>query len=150
MGYYLQAFICKQADSIVLTNRFDKAIKVSIGQGLDLIPLTEELFDQINNYQESLCIENFEYLTENIEKEVLKAIEGKKFAYVEAEYHGGQGGQIAMIWNEKRRYFFEFGQDRINQVLKNYGVISDNGYDEFLTLGFGLHRHTREWIEASQ
>ena len=50
MGYFLQAFICKQSDTNIFIENFDKAKKVVIGQGLSLIPMTEELFDQINNF----------------------------------------------------------------------------------------------------
>lgn len=148
MGYYLQAFICKTGDSDCLTNFFDKAIKVDIGQELSLIPMTEDLFDQINNFSTSNDIDNFQYLTENIESTVLETIGNRQFSYVEAEYHGGQGGQIAIIWNGgKRLQLLPYDQDRINQVLKYFGVVAALGQDEFLTCGFGLRRHTREWIE---
>ena len=148
MGYFLQAFICKQADTNIFTNNFDKAKKIEIGQGLSLIPMTEELFDQINNFVVSNSVDKFEYLTDNIETKILHLIDDKKFAYVEAEYFGGEGGQMAIIWeNNKREKFLEFGQDKINEVLKDFGAIAEKGHDEFLTLGFGLRRNTREWLE---
>jgi hypothetical protein len=67
MGYYLQTFICKQEDANLFTSNFDEAKKVEIGQGICLIPMTLELFDQINDFVESKSIDKFEYLTENIE-----------------------------------------------------------------------------------
>jgi hypothetical protein len=148
MGYYLQAFIGKISDLKVLATRYDKAKEIDIGQGLTLIPMTEELFDQINNLVASNSIDKFEYLTDNIENEILKHIGNTKLAYVEAEYFGGQGGQIAIIWNNnKREQFFEFGQDKINGVLKNFGIKSKIGSDEFDTVGLGRHRNTIQWIE---
>lgn len=150
MGYYLQAFICKTADSDCLTNTFDKAVKVDIGQGLSLIPMTEELFDQINNFSTSIDIDSFQYLTENIERKILSTIGDRQFSYVEAEYHGGQGGQIGIIWKDsKRQQLLSYDQGRINQVLKYFNVVADPEQDEFLTCGFGLRRHTREWIEET-
>lgn len=150
MGYYLQAFICKTVDSYCLTSTFEKAINVDIGQGLSLIPMTEDLFDQINNFNISNDIDSFQYLTENIETQILLSICDRQFSYVEAEYHGGQGGQIAIIWKDGKRFqLLPYDQDRINQVLKFFGAVADNGQDEFLTLGFGLRRNTREWIEDS-
>ena len=117
MGYYLQAFICKHADTNIFTDNFDKAKKIEIGQGLSLIPMTEELFDQINNFVVSNSVDKFDYLTDNIETKILQLIDDKKFAYVEAEYFGGEGGQIAIIWsNYKRESFFEYGQECIEQV----------------------------------
>jgi hypothetical protein len=146
MGYYLQAFICKQTDSSALTSYFDKAKSVSIGQGMILIPMTEDFFDQINNSVVSGSIANFEYLTENMENEILKCIGDKKIAYVEAEYFGGEGGQSAICWeNKKRQYILPYGHEKINQVLKDFGVKIKLGKDEFETLGLNRHRHTREW-----
>lgn len=148
MGYYLQAFICRQPDQNLLTERFDKAVSVDLGQGLALVPMTEELFDQINNFCSSSSVDKFEYMTENVEQKVLDAIGDRKFAYVEAEYFGGEGGQMAIIWNNNRReQLLSLGQDKINEVLKSFGVTAKQGQDEFVTLGFGLRRNTREWIE---
>ena len=72
----------------------------------------------------------------------------RAFSYVEAEYHGGQGNQIAIIWKDKARHqLLELGENRINQVLQYFGVVANKGEDEFSTLGFGLQRHTKEWLE---
>jgi len=90
-------------------------------------------------------------LTENIESKILSAIENKQFAYVEAEYHGGQGGQMAIIWRDHKRYqLLTFDHGRINEVLKYFGVIANMPQDEFLTVGLGLHRDTIEWINKPQ
>jgi len=150
MGYYLQAFICKQDDTNNLTDKFEKAKKIEIGQGLSLIPMTEELFDQINEFVVSNAVDKFEYLTDNIETKILQLIADKKFAYVEAEYFGGEGGQIAIIWSDqKRETFFEYGQECINRVLKEFGVKHKIGNDEFDTLELGRHRSTIDWVEAN-
>ena len=146
--YYLHAFICKNIDADCFIKKFDKAVKVDIGQKLSLIPMTEDLFDQINELNDTISIDSFEYLTENIENKILHAISERKFSYVEAEYFGGEGGQIAIIWqNNKRQRIFSYGQDRINQVLKSFGVIANKGQDEFDTLGLGRHRATNKWEE---
>lgn len=40
-----------------------------------------------------------------------------KFAYTDADYFGGEGGQIAIIWKEQKRiYSSEFGDNEINKV----------------------------------
>jgi hypothetical protein len=148
MGYHLQAFLCRESDTRLLTEKFDKAVSVDIGQGLSFIPMTEELFDQLNNFTSSSSVDRFEYMTEYVEHKILNAMGDRKFAYVEAEYFGGEGGQIAIIWNNNRQQqILPFGQDKINQVLKDFGATANKGEDEFLTLGFALHRNTREWIE---
>jgi hypothetical protein len=151
MGYYLQAFICKQADTDIFTSNFDKAKGIEIGQGLSLIPMTEELFDQINNFAVSNSVDNFAYLTYNIEAILLQIIYDNKIAYVEAEYFGGAGGQIANIGNNhKRESFFEYGQECINKVLKEFGIKSNTGNDEFDTLSLGRHRNTNVWLKDNK
>ena len=50
MGYYLQAFICRQGDINVLVDNFENAIEVVIGQGLTIVPMTENLFNEMNNF----------------------------------------------------------------------------------------------------
>ena len=61
---------------------------------------------------------------------------------------GGEGGQMAIIWNNnKRKQLLPFGQDKINQVLKDFNVVAKEGQDEFLTVGLALHRDTGDWIE---
>jgi hypothetical protein len=148
MGYSLQAFICKASDAICLTNKFDSAAATDLGQELSLIPMTEDLFDQINNFQNSPPIDGFIYLTENVEKEILLAIGNKLFTYIEADYYGGHGGQIAMIWqNKKRQNTPTSSQESINQALRYFGVKADAGKDEFLTIGLEQRRHTNDWID---
>ena len=145
--YVLKAFICKSINADCLTKQFDKAIKVEIGQGISLIPMTKDLFNQINEFIASAPIDSFEYLTENIESKILLAIGDRQFSYIEAEYFGGTGGQIAIIWqNNKRQEILNLGSGRINQVLRQFGVIANNEKDEFATLGLGLHRSTEEWL----
>jgi len=148
MGYYLQAFICRRVDTSLLTKKYNKALAVDLRQDLSLIPMTEELFEQINSFSSSTSVDKFEFMTENVERNVLAAIGNNTFAYVEAEYFGGEGGQIAIIWdNNKRQRLLSFGHDKINEVLKYFGVAASQGQDEFLTVGLGLHRNTTDWVK---
>ncbi len=148
MGYFLQAFICKSNDAVCVADAFDKAIVIEIGQGLSMIPMTASLFDQIDNASGSNCIEGFDYITEKVEANILARIGDRRLSYVEAEYHGGQGGQIGVTWiYNKRQLILPFGPDTINLVLRSYGVIvKDKEHDEFDTLGLGLYRDTEDWV----
>jgi hypothetical protein len=146
MGYYLSAFVGKSGDLECIQKTYGDAAIIELGQGLSLIPLTEALFDQINNFVMSGNINSFEYLTFNIEREIFKIIEGKTIAYIEAEYFGGQGGQQGMVWKDgKRSAEFKYRQGVINAILKLFGVTASKNKDEFETLGFGRHRNTRDW-----
>ena len=148
MGYYLQAFLGHRAELELIQKEYSVSMIIDLEQNISIIPLTEELYDQINNYSESDSILIFEYFTINMEEKILEIIGKRKLGYVEAEYFGGEGGQQAIIWNEGRRVLeLSYDQDRINAVLKEFGVIADEGKDEFATLGFGRERNTRDWIE---
>ena len=146
MGYYLQAFICEEMHSDQFQVNFEKVKVVKLGQGICLIPMTEELFDEINRDYPSPGIEKFVYLTEYIEERMLSVVGDIRFAYIEAEYHGGQGGQTGIIWSlKKREMFLPFGDEKINEVLRKFGAKAKVDMDEFLTLGFGMRRDTSEW-----
>ena len=151
MTYILQAFITKRSNHNYLTDFYENATSVEIGHELSLIPFTTELFDEINKLTISKPIGKFDYLTDNIEIELLKHFGNVKIAYIEADYFGGKGEQIAIIWeNKKRIYLSDFGDYEINKVLKDFGVIADNGKDEFDTVGLGRNRRTKEWLNDSE
>lgn len=149
MGYYLSAFIGKPEELIRIQVAFKNANLIELHPCVSLIPLTEELFDEINNFSASESLFNFEYLTRQIEHEILTLISDITLAYFEAEYFGGQGGQSAILW-EKGKRTSEFIRDSqaINKVLKNLGVIADSDTDEFDTISLGRHRYTRDWLES--
>ena len=148
MGYYLSAFIGKPEDLKIIVETYPVSKIVDLAQGLSLVPFTEDLFDQINNFEVSGNIQSFEYLTTNIEDKISKLTNGRQIAYVEADYFGGKGGQVGIIWADGRRTVqLKYGQDIINAVLKHFGVIAEKERDEFDTLGFGRHRNTVDWIE---
>lgn len=150
MTYILQAFITKKANHKNVTDFYKNAVAVDIGQDLALIPFTTALFDEINQLTESKAIGKFDYLTKNCEVELLKHMGDIKFAYIEADYFGGEGGQIAIIWKEQKRiYLSEFGDNEINKVLIDFGVIAKDGKDEFDTVGLGQNRRTNEWLNES-
>ena len=68
--------------------------------------------------------------------------------YIEAAYHGGAGGQSAVIWNKgKRTDLFPQQHRAINEVLRRLGVSGKNGLDEFDTVGLGDHRNTGDWLD---
>jgi hypothetical protein len=148
MGYYLRAFVGKKEDLKPIVEAYNEAKIIPLAQGISLVPHTEALYDQINNFESSANIGSFEFLTVNIENKILKIIDAKAIAYVEADYFGGEGGQVGIIWTGGKRIAeFKYGQDVINAVSKHFGVRADKGKDEFATLGFGRHRNTADWLD---
>jgi hypothetical protein len=69
--------------------------------------------------------------------------------YFETDYHGGSGGQGAiLVANDKVMYgpsAAEIGP--INEALRLIGVRVGTARDEFEAIGLHRHRHTDDWLE---
>jgi hypothetical protein len=89
------------------------------------------------------------YMSKNAENTILTIIGDNCIGYIEAEYFGGQGGQMAILWQDGKRYkLSDFGKGVINLILKHFGVIAESGLDEFETINLGRHRFTEHWLDA--
>lgn len=151
MGYVLYAFIGKKEVLIKLQGKYSQVKICNLQQNISLIPMTGELYDEINNFISSDDINSFAYLTTNVEKEVLQVIEDSPLAYIEAEYFGSNGGQRGIIWKENQRHsILSYSHEAINKVLQFLGVSAQKRRDEFDTIGLGRFREMEEWIEASE
>ena len=134
-----------------LLERFSESKKVDLNNRFSMIPMTDELFDEINEMKISSAISTFEFLTENIEQKTIETIENRELAYVESEFFGGQGGHIGVIWkNGKRDFLSEFGKNSINEILIKLGVERTLLKDEFESIGLAKNRHTKDWIEYAK
>lgn len=90
MGYILQAFIGRQADLQIIADKYHKAQIVTVGQNISIVPMIEDLFDEINEVTISEEVNSFMFLTTKIEQSILKIIGTRLIGYIEAEYFGGQ------------------------------------------------------------
>jgi hypothetical protein len=144
MGYYLQAFIGK-ADALGKhTSEFQHARLIPLTQGMALIPLTDDLHDEIGSGDEA---ERFEKLSPAVEQWAQRISSGAPIAYIEAEIFGGVGEQSAVVWSGSLRVIEPIhSQGAINQALRFLGVRIDSAHDEFDAVGLGQHRDTHDWI----
>ncbi|WP_417888128.1 hypothetical protein [Zunongwangia sp.] len=148
MGYTLKAYIGKEENLNPILKKYSESQKVSLKGGIYMIPMTDELFDEINEMESSSGIATFEFLTENIEQKTIETIGNRELAYVESEFFGGQGGHIGVIWrNGKRDFLTESDKSSMNKILKLLGVKRSLLKDEFDTIGLAENRHTEDWIE---
>lgn len=146
MGYYFQAFIGNDDSLNSIQEKYNLAKIVQLERGISMIPLTQELFYQINGANEPKFVLPDENLIEIIEERIMKVIARKKLAYIEASFFGGEGGQMGIIWaNGSRHLTLEYAENRINEVLRDFGVQATTGLDEFETIGLDSHRNTRDW-----
>ena len=147
MAYLLHAFIGQPDDLKVIEQQFTQAKLVLLTPQIALIPMTENLFNEINQNNQHNSIGKYEFLTTTIEKTILGIIKDRMVAYIEAEYFGGQGVQSGIVWKTGNRIFEEeLGVNTINQILKLFGIVRLDPLDEFDTIGLGRHRHTEKWI----
>ncbi len=148
MGYTLKAYIGKEENLNPILKKYSESQKVNLNGGIYMIPMTDELFDEINEMKSSSGIATFEFLTENIEQKTIETIGNRELAYVESEFFGGQGGHIGIIWrNGKRDFLTESDKISMNKILKLLGVKRSLLKDEFDTVGLAENRHTEDWIE---
>lgn len=148
MGYNLKAYIGKDENLNPILEKYRESIKVNLNGGISMIPMTNELYDEINEMKSSSRISTFEFLTENIEIKTIQIIENREIAYVESEFFGGQGGHIGGIWrNGKRDLVIEWHKSSMNKILKRLGVNRTWLKDEFEKVGLDKNRHTEDWIE---
>ena len=68
-------------------------------------------------------------------------------AYVEAEFHGGEGTQASVVFYHGGTHGPpRLARDAINVALKALGVHPHADSDEFSVVGLGLQRDTEKWL----
>lgn len=145
MGYTLRAFLGPTQTVQQLASHFQHAYGVEIAAGLSLLPMTEDLYDEVNTFVESATIASCLFLTSHVEQQVLALLGPASIGYVEAEYFAGTGSQVGLLW--------QFGQRSpapltINAVLRGLGITASEGRDEFATVDLGRYRETEDWLPA--
>ncbi len=144
MAYDLQAIIGKQQTLTQHASDFKHVKVVLLAQDIAMIPLTNNLYDEIADGVE---VERFEKLTSGVEKWVQRISAIAPVAYIEAEFFGGTGGQSAVAWSGGYRVLGPLHSlDAINKTLRFLGVRTDGAYDEFEAVELYRHRFTDYWI----
>ncbi|OGU60883.1 MAG: hypothetical protein A2V66_10500 [Ignavibacteria bacterium RBG_13_36_8] len=138
---------------------FPKAKLIQLPQNIGMIPTDGFLLRELEiYYQGGTKVTNpetqrfsppvhpdFERLIVGIEKLAQHLSYKGMVAYVEATFTGGYGGHATMIWENGKRA--SKAGNNINDVLRLLQVIARPDLDEFDTLGLGLYRSTRKWIQ---
>jgi hypothetical protein len=153
MGHTIQAFIAKTEVLRDATRGLGAARVIPIGQGLALLPNTDELLEEAGagGVGGEPAFEEFYGLGPGLAELGAGWSAGGAVAYVETDYFGGEGKQAAVLWE---RGPIAYGPARgtlgpINDVLRRLGVERGGHTDEFDAAGLGRHRNNRDWIERS-
>jgi hypothetical protein len=153
MGHTVQAFIA-EADVLRDAARGLRAARViPIGQGLALLPNTDELLDEAGAGGGSAgpTFGEFYKLGPGLAELAAGWSAGGAVAYFETDYWGGVGEQAAALWERGR---IVYGPARgtlgpINDVLRRMGVERGDHIDAFDAVGLGRHRSNDDWMEKA-
>lgn len=143
MGYFFHGLIASQHLLVTRAKDWECAAVVPLAQGLAVIPLTDELLDEIGSQGNR---GRFERLTPNVSSWVISISTVGQVAYMEAEFFGGVGGQSAVVFGDGRQILSLHSLDAINEALRIIRVSSKGYFDEFEAVGLPRHRNTEDWL----
>jgi hypothetical protein len=145
VGYFLYAVIAKLPLLEVHSGQFALAAVVPLSLGLALIPVTDDFLDEIGSDGDR---GRFEQLTPTLAAWVASLSAADRVAYVEAEFHGGTGGQGAVVWYQGAPILERLNsQEAINDALRLLGISRGVSHDEFVAVGLPRHRDTSDWLD---
>lgn len=147
MAYSIEAFVCSNENSNLLKLSLPY---FSLPQDFVLIPMNKALREKFEisvlpllegNKGDLATLCNFGF----------SLSDGARAAYIEAEFFGGEGMQVSMVFeNGKIISDAVVSKNAINLALQFLGVTKSSSFDEFETLGLGKHRDTEQWINVSK
>src|SRR3712207_3106808 len=100
MGHTIQAFIADADTLRDATRGLGAARVIPIGQGLALLPNTDELSEEVrtNDVRGEPAFEEFYKLSPRLAELGASWSARGAVAYVETDYFGGEGEQAAVLW----------------------------------------------------
>ncbi|MFD0419649.1 hypothetical protein [Streptomyces sp. NPDC127108] len=155
MGYELHAVIAEGALLRGAVREMAAARLAPLGQGLALMPMTDELFDAVTDGGPVSPL-GFWRLPGGFDTHLANWSATGPIAYVEAEYFGGVGEQRAAVWDGGTLALGPLhvgeGQDvpaagsPVSRALRRLGAVAGTAEDEFAAVGLGRHRDPEAWL----
>ena len=148
MTYTLQAFVSPFGVLSKMADLF--GMQIQLNPQIDMLPITDFIRDKFQIPFLPLTDEGLTYIPESISQLTKTFSSDGLIAYVEAEFFGGTGTQASAVWkNGTVIRSIMVSSNAINLALKEIGVISKAGFDEFDTVGLGQFRDTNKWPNQS-
>jgi hypothetical protein len=127
---------------------------VALAQEFAMVPLADALIYRYGPDDRPWLYERhsiFYGLPEALVPKLVELSTRGPVAYVEADYHGGDGEQRSIVWvNGEVRQRAEESSRAINDALLSLGVEPEEGRDRFDTLGLGRQRRVEDWLRAEE
>jgi hypothetical protein len=154
MPYTLRALIARREVLAGAPAWIADSAVIDLPQGFRILPVSRDLCYQFGPADRpwlypthSICT----HLPDGLLPHVLELSRGGRVAYVEAEFHGGDGEQRWMGWeNGAAAHEPEEGYGAINAGLRWLGVERSDNADAFDTLGLGRHRSVDDWLAEAR
>ncbi len=151
MSHEVQAFIIQDPAKRTACAELEHCQLVKLEQGWHLIPLTDELFDEIAAKYPGLEEEPYEVLWKfsGATRAFAEALSAEgPVLYFETEYSRGVGGQSAAVWRAGKLALEPVNEDEgpINRGLELMGLVPKAPLDAFDTLGLKECRDNDEWL----
>jgi len=150
----IEVIIAKEEITKDIESRFVCAKSVSLTQGFAIVPLTDELKDDLDELigKEQLSYECFEKLSSSVCELITDTQIQYKIAYIETEYFGGEGNQVAIVWENGKVIYGPESTDSckgaINRALRELGVRVVKQQDEFDEMKLGFKRSSDDWFNS--
>jgi hypothetical protein len=155
MSHYIRVIIAREKLIQRLADTWQTAHIISLKQDFCLIPLTDELHDEIiSEYppESGEGLEEFILLSPPIQAILANHSQSGPIAYIETDYFGGEGSQSAILYEGgdiKTGPRQSKWPGAINGILRELGVKRTLPYDRFDTLGLGTFRNNDDILEKN-
>ena len=148
--YCFYAILGKSRDLIHKSLDYPGASVIPMGEGIGMIPLSEELLNAIDPPELSHTAKTdpgFEFLSDRVAAWVRRLSRDTSVAYVEAEFISGEGIESAVMWRDGIVTLGPLhGSGAVAQALHALGVFPRNGREAFELVGLGKQRNPNEWL----
>ncbi|QNP67803.1 hypothetical protein [Streptomyces genisteinicus] len=158
MGYALEAVVARDEVVRAVSREVPGSHVVPLGQGLSLMPMTDEVFDAVTDGSERRDL-GFWRLPGGFGTVLAQWSGTGPIAYVEAEFFGGVGEQRAAVWAGGSLVLGPLGElagtpssdavSPVSQALRRLGARRGLHGDEFEAVGLDRHRSNDDWIAAA-
>lgn len=151
--YVLRGVIAAEAVLAPVAAVFDVRPVPLRGGGLCLLPLTDERFSRVTGGRHVFVCGSAE-VPPMFAELMAECSAAGPLAFVEADFFGGEGAQIARVWWDGELAMGpltmepgdEYDPSPISQALRTLGVERGGSFDEFDVVGLGRHRETEDWL----
>lgn len=152
MGHHITGVVAKR-DVLKRLDKLAGQACFALADDFAFMPLDDENLDDIVGVHAGETISDFAYLTAPLIELLRQASQGGDLAYIETAYHGGAGGQGAVLLKAGEVAFGPAWREDdigpINDALSRMGVAKRVGtFDAFQTIGLHKFRSNDAFRES--